>query len=577
MKSRRGMSGTLAILLASLALVLAFSLACAAAEDTPTPVPPATPAPPVAPTVAPAPTATLVPGAPTPVPVLPTPTRILPTATPVATGEPVYGGIMRMTADLDNLTLDPHVDNGTWGRPVLYAIFNTVVQYDSDFNIIPDVARSWEFSADGKTVTFHTQPGAKFQDGTPLDAEAVKWSLDRVMNPEAGIVYRTNIAPFVDSVELIDKDTFIIHMPRPFRPLLATLGDRPGYVVPKSQAPIPAGEYVQGSAATGFAAQPVGSGPFKLKEWLPGSHIKLERWDGYWEEGKPYLDGILFQEVTEESSRFAMIRTGETDLVEVRSVDLPIIKDDPNINVVPHESGRWMGHVLVGDVPPWNNKALRQAFAYSMNRQIIIDVYLAGAGRLAYISETIGFAYNPDIKPITFDLEKARQKMVEAGFPNGVDVDYYCTSTSDYLRLCEMYQAMAAEADIRVNIKPIPSREYGPGLVNRTVTNRPTSWRPRADPDGRLRLLFHSEGGRGQTMYGWSDPRVDQLLDEAVAIYDTAKAAPLYWEAQRIIAEEAAWIILASTTNYAALNAKVQNFAWIPDFQWRLRDLWIEK
>ncbi len=559
-----------------LGLLAAIAMACASAEPTPIPVAPSQPAAPQAPAAAPQPTVALVPGAPTPIPAKATPTRVLPTPTSVAmAGGPRYGGILRMAAALDNKTMDPQADTRTWGRPVTYGLFNGIVKYDAKFNVVPDIARSWEFSSDGKTVTFHLAKGAKFHDGTPVDADAVKFSLERVMNPEAGIPYRGSLEPFIERVEVVDELTLAIHLGSPFRPLLATLGDRAGFVVPKS-APIPA----EGFGETGFsdfARKGTGSGPFKLKEWTIGSRIVLEKWDDYWEEGKPYLDGIIYQEVSEYASQFAMIRTGETDLMEVRPQDLGIARSNANIKIVAHESGRWHAISFTSDVPPWNNRNLRRALAFSIDRETFIDVHYGGIGRPAYALENFAWTANDDIKPISYDTEKAKQELTLAGFPNGVDIDFWCVSDSVSLQFCELTQTMAGEVGINLNIIPLPRREFTPNMLNKTSNNRaPTSWRPRADPDGRLRLLIHCEGGR-VAQYGYCNPEVDKLLDEAVGVYDTAKAKLLYDQAQLILAEDVPFALITYSTNFAALSNNVQGFEWVPDFQWRLRDLWFSQ
>ena len=575
MKGKRR-NTVLGMLAGVLVLVAAVSLACATAESTPTPVPPALPDAPVAPTVAPQPMATLVPGAPTPIPARPTATRVLPTATPVgAMAGPRYGGTLRMAAALDNKTMDPQADTRTWGRPVTYVLFNGIVKYDSNFNILPDIARDWQISNEGKTVTFDIVQGATFHDGTPVNADAVKFSLERVMNPDAGIPYRGSLEPFIERLEIVDEHTLAVHMNQPFRPLLATLGDRAGFVVPKS-APIPA-EGIAEFGSSDFARNGIGSGPFRLTEWTIGSRIVVEKRDDYWEEGKPYLDGIIYQEVSEYPSRFAMIRTGETDLMEIRPRDLEIARANPNINIVPHESGRWQGISFTNDVPPWNNRNLRRAFAYSIDREAFIAVHYGGVGRPAYAPEAFGWTNNPDIKPITYDPVQAQREMELAGFPNGIDVDFWCNADTVSIEFCELTQSMAEAVGIRLNIIPLPSREFTPKMLSKEVNNRaPTSWRPRADPDGRLRLLFHCEGGR-VTQYGYCNPDVDRLMDEAVGIYNTLEAKPLYDQAQRILAEDVAFNLISYSTNFAGLDQRVRGFEWIPDFQWRLRDLWLSQ
>ena len=566
-------------LILSLAILLAVSLACASTDPTATPVAPAQPAAPAAPTAAPQPTATLVPGAPAPTVAAPTPTRVLPTATAVtASNQPVYGGTMRMAANLDNKTMDPHIDGETYGRPVTYAVFNTIVGFDANLNIIPELAQSWEVSSDGKAVTFRLVPGVKFHDGTPVDAAAVKWSLDRIMNPETGSPHRANLNP-VSSIAVVDATTFVINLKAPYRPLMAVLGDRPGFVVPKT-APIPGGVYGQISGTAGtFAVTPVGSGAFKVKDWRPASNITLVKSETYWQKGKPYLDSIVLQFVPETGSQLAMLRTGETDLIEVQSTDLGLVRSNPNIKIVLHESGRWVGiGPLSVDVPPWNNKALRQALAYGIDRQAYVNLSLQGNGRPAYTSEGgIGWTTDPNLKPIVSDKAIAKQKLAEAGFPNGTTVPAYCDSTAFGTKECEIFQSMLADVGLKLNIIPTLTIDYTPKQTKREITSRfVTSWRPRADPDGRLRILFYSTGGQAP-LSGYNNPEVDKLLDQAATIFDTAKAKQIYNQAETMIIQDVPFVVIAYSNNYAGLNAKVQNFSWIPDFQFRLRDLWIAR
>ena len=174
-KSRHFQHGVLATFVA---VLLAISLACAA-EPRPTPAAPATPAPAVSPTPATAPVATPRPAAATPVSVLPTPTRALPTPTPAVTGKPVYGGTLRYATALVINTLDPSFDTLAGSYPVFYTIYDELFKVDPDGNVLPSLAKSWDFAADGRSVTLRLQKGIKFHDGTPFNARAVKWNFDR--------------------------------------------------------------------------------------------------------------------------------------------------------------------------------------------------------------------------------------------------------------------------------------------------------------------------------------------------------------------------------------------------------------
>jgi len=233
MRANRNRTLCFAGLGAILTLLLLVSTACASAESTATPVKPAQPAPAVAPTAAPAAASqpTIAPAISAPVSVVPTPTRALPTATPAAASKAQYGGTLRVSHTFGSIkTMDPHYDLEATNYRVMWTMFNNIVKRDPNFGMVPDLAKSWEVSADGKSITFKLNPGMKFQDGTEVNAQAVKWNLDFILNPENSSAQRAELSEGVQSVDVVDNLTFRINSPKPFRPLLASLSDRSGWL-----------------------------------------------------------------------------------------------------------------------------------------------------------------------------------------------------------------------------------------------------------------------------------------------------------------------------------------------------------
>ncbi len=548
-------------------VVLLISLACAAAEDTPTAVPPAPPTTPVAPTAVPAPTPTLVPGAPTPVPVLPTPTRILPTPTPAAIDKPLYGGTLRYVGEVVPTNFDPNSGIGVRGRYINHAIYDKLVRYSPTLEIIPGLASSWDFSSDGKSITFHLQEGAKFHDGTDMDAQAVKWNLDHQMDPDTFSRNRKELVD-IESVEVVDKSTVTIHLKKPTRPLMASLGDRGGmFISPTAFQKLGAD----------YGANPVGSGPFKFKKWVIESYVTLERNENYWEEGIPYLDQVILQNVKDKQIQLAMLRTGEADIMEqVRGEDIPIIESNPNLRIVPHESGRFYAVQLAVDTPPWDNLALRQAVGYALDRETILKVYYADLGRVAYTPVGTGWAHDPSIKVYSYDPEKAKEKMVEAGYPNGITVDGHCKSDAANIQLCEITQAQLAEVGINLNIIPVLAADQPRLCRERIQLIRWTSWSPRADPGVKLNILFHSGASQSTGVHGYSNPEVDRLIEEAAGMYDISKVKPIYDKVQRIVAEDGPYMYTIWKNEVVAINKRVQGFQWIPDLMLRFRPIWLK-
>ena len=550
-----------------LAVLLALSLACGA-EDTATPAAPAIPVPAEAPTVAPAPQATLIPGAPTPVSILPTPTRVLPTATPVVTGGPVYGGVLRYAGPIDE-SLDPHFGASSGSAAGVHAMLNNLARIDFDGKMVPDLAQSWELSSGGKLMTFHLQPGVKFHDGTDFDAQAVKWNFDRMLDPENVSPRRGELLAFdIQEVEVVDDLTIAFHFPRAVRPFLTQLGDKAGWMVsPTAVAKL--GE--------DFGARPVGTGAFVFKEWVLGQRLIMERNDNYWEKGQPYLDAIHQFDIDTLDLQLALLRTNEADIVEaVRPADIPLIEANPNLRLSPPLAGRTDYLDFKIDLEPWTNKALRQAIAYSIDRETVVDVVWQGRARPAHTFIQQGFAHDPSIKPIVYDPVKAREKLVEAGYPNGIKVTMGSRTSSEEQLQAETYQAMMKEVGIDVEVLLLPSSQYfgADGYLTRAgFGTLRTS--PRMDPHVFLNRRVSSAVGSAKDR-GINIPEIDRLLDEAIAILDPSKAKPLYDRIQTILAADAIIVFVDWRQEFTAYNKKVQNFNWAPDRFHRLRFLWLE-
>lgn len=482
---------------------------------------------------------------------------------------PVRGGTLVYARNLDAKTWDPHFSAQLSERYVLYLMYNTLVGYDKDFNIVPDLARSWDVSPDKKSITFHLRPGAKFHDGTDCDAAAVKFSLDRVVDPAVNSPLRGNLVPPLTGVEVVDKTTVRINTSTAWRPLLAALGERPGFIV----SPTAVQKY-----GKDFGRNPVGSGPFKFVEWTPDSKVVVERFADYWDAGKPYLDRIEVRHVPDSQVRLTMIRTGEAQLIDsVTPALVESLRSAAGVTVTELQSGRFWGVQMHNTKTPFNNADLRKALAYATDREAVRKVAFAGTGRLATHPLGAGWAYEKslDSAGYAFDIEKAKDALKRANLPGGTTLLF---QNSDDRQQQDMAQALASSYEklgVKVQHQPVPAATsfamLKEGKINWTLTN----WAPRADPDGLLRILWHSKGFQNTT--GFSNPEVDRLLDEAAGEFDTAKAKGLYTKAEQIIVENADYDFMLWPSEFAAHRNEVGNFVHHPDLILRMRELYIAK
>jgi len=495
---------------------------------------------------------------------------------PEVQGKPVYGGTLRMVMPLSMKTLDPMHNVAYREQILVFAIYENLVELDEDFNVVPSLAKSWDFSSDGKTVIFHLKKGIKFHDGTDFTAEDVKWQWEHMIDPEFGATRSQAkiFGPVIDSIEATDTYTVTFNLNKPFRPLLGHMG--------LSYLSLISPDAYEKYGRDDYGRNPTGTGPFKLDEWMPGVTISLAKNEDYWQEGKPYLDAIVFQPVTDKSVQLAMLRTGETDIIdEVPPSQLALVKDDPNVKIVPHDTGRWNALAMDTRIKPFNNKAFREAVGYATNRQEIVDVWLNGNGRPDY---TAGLAWYEDrsYQPFLHDLEKAKAKVAEAGFPNGAEVQMDVQGTDVWLELAEIIQAQLAEANINATINQVLAQDYWanwklPPSDPKKNRFAITIWYPRPDPDWVLFHVLHCGGTTGAMRLGYCNEEASRLVEEASGVYDVAKAGALYIQAQKLVFDDAPYITLFNETLFAGLNSRVQNFTWIPDTLVRLSYLWLEE
>lgn len=479
--------------------------------------------------------------------------------------QPRTGGTLQIGFRDDTSTLDPTFSIQWSERQVLYLIYNTLVRAAPDFSLHPELAESWEIEDEGRRIVFRLRQGVTFHDGTPFNAEAVKWNLDRRMDEAVGSPQRSQLVQVITGVDVIDEYSVAITTAEPFPPLLSYLAERPGFMVSPTAAE---------ALGDDFGSNPVGTGPFVFREWSRGNRIVLERNENYWEEGLPYLDSIVFNDIGAAVVGVQRLIVGEIDYVDSLSPqNVQMLSAAEDIVLDPITVGRWYSYQWQWDVEPFNNPILRRAIAHAIDRDRLNAVTMNGealisngptpAGLWWYSDALEGYEYNPDL---------ARELVREAG-AEGLEIALSTPEDTILRQLNQLVQEQLNAVGLNVTLAPEAMSEWYGRVVQRQINFTPMRWTQRADPDGLLSILFHSGGHANST--GYSNPEVDSLLEQARRNFDQDERKALYDRAHEVILQDLPYVPIYFSVEYAAMNERVRGFEWIPDQVPRFYNVWL--
>jgi len=477
--------------------------------------------------------------------------------------QPVAGGTLNVGFISDVRTLDPLQSTQWTERQILFLIFDTLIETESDFSLKPALAKSWEFSDDGKRVVLKLQEGVKFHDGTPFNAEAVKWNLDTRLDPNGNSSQR-KLLEGITNVEAVDESTVAIDMAEPYPPLLALFADRAGLMA----SPAAAKKY-----GDDIGSNPVGTGPFVFKEWARGSRIALAKNEDYWQKGMPYLDAINFHDIPTNVVGIQRMAIGELDFIsQLDPLDTRLAKASPDIELVPSKGGVWYSFQWKWDAEPYNNPELRSAIAHGLNRDRINQIIWAGQGTISDGFTPNGLWWTPtDLVHYEYDPEKARKIVADAGL-KGTTLKLAAPSGDTLRRFAELAKEDLDAIGLNIELAPVPQSEYYAKAVSGEIRFTPMRWTQRADPDGLIQYLFSSKGTANST--GYKNADVDKWIDEARVISDQARRKELYEKIQHQISADLPYLPVGFSVEFNALRKSVQGFTPMPDEIPRFRYLW---
>jgi len=494
---------------------------------------------------------------------------------------PQSGGTLRVGIIEDPATLDPHKTSQLTAHLVFRLLYDRLVYIDDQRQPQPWLAESWEISEDGRVITFTLYGDSVFHDGTPLTADSVKFTYDRLLDPATASPTRNLMVGTLESIEVLDPLTVAFTFSQPFAPFFLNLYS--GYM----------GIVPEGIDQQTFGRNPVGSGPFMFERWDVGSQVILKRNPDYHtnrpdlqNRAAPYLDQIVFRVVPEEGTRIAALETGELDIVPVPLEDASRLEADPSVSIVAwEEATNYLAVEFNPHKPPFDNVNVRRAIGFAIDPDEIVFGAWSGYATVNTNPVGIGHAgHAPDIAAefgFTFDPERAAAMLDAEGWVLGsgnvrqrngepLRVLMYLTGNPAYVRAGQIIQAQLADVGVAVDLEVVDAGAFRDLLrgQNQHLNLQRWNW---VDPV--LMSFVYLNGG----IVGIYDiERLNPVLRAADAAVVWEEREPILREAQRILLEEGALVPILTEYIMVAVRDGVQNYRWDALGYEVWNDVWLE-
>ena len=508
------------------------------------------------------------------------------------------GGTLIFGRGGDTVGLDPAYESDGNSFLVCDNIFENLVTYDDNSTTpVPGLAESWDISPDGLTYTFHLRPYVYFHDRNELDANAVVFSIGRMMKeprvkwdgqgytfpPDERVSeywHNMKMDDIVAEIEARGKSTVVFRLKHPEAPFLANLGmNFCAIISPKAYLANPGG----------FAANPVGTGPFRFIEWKRGQDIVLTRHDSYWDKsGGPYLSKVIFKVVPSNALRFAQLKVGQIQVCQFPDPrDLAAVETDPKLRVL-MQAGLNLGYLGFNfNKPLWQDRRLRAAVAHAINRPAIVEKVYQELGRVAKtVLPTHMWGYDPDLPGYQYDPDLARRELAEAGYPEGrglPEISLWSMSTPRPYNPDGLKVGLAMADDLRKVGFKVNISSYDWGVYLERQLEQPPDmdlfqlgWNSdNGDPDNFLAPLF--DGLASPTVRNqWKNEKYHQLMIEGRRTVDKKQRTEIYYQAQKMIFDQVVVVPLAQAMVAWPMNREVMDFRLHPTGSVQLKDTWLK-
>ena len=468
-------------------------------------------------------------------------------------------------------TLDPALIVDVTGGVIGAKIFNGLVRLDEKLSVVPDIAKNWKMSADGKSYTFYLKEKILFSNRKEVAAQDFKYSFERLLasatrSPNTWVLEKIKGAKDfikgrtkdVSGIKIEDKYTITIILEEPFTPFLNLLCMTAAYVIPKEDVEMWGAD---------FSTHPSGTGPFVLKEWRHNQYLKLEARNDYF-EGKAKIKGIIYKIIPEDLTAVAEFESGNIDVISIPASEFKRYRESSQwkdfISSSPGINTYYLG--LNCERPPFNNPLLRKAVSYAIDRRKILNTIYEGRGIPASGPVPPVLRNWPAPEIYEYNPEKAKSLLKEAGYPNGLNIKIYLTSDQEILDILEVIQGYLMNVGIKAELRQLEWSAY----KNAVNSGEPDAfwlswWADYSDPENFLFPLFHSSNfGAGGNRTRFKNSDIDALIEKGQRALDKKLRNEYYQKAEEYIVNDAPWVFFWHRTEYTLRQKWVKNYKIYP-------------
>jgi len=487
--------------------------------------------------------------------------------------EPAYGDALVVGSIGEPSNLIPMLSSDSASSDVSGLIYNGLVKYDTDLSVIGDLAESWDISKDGLVITFHLRKGVKWTDGVEFTADDVMFGYQTIISEKTPTAYSEDFKQ-VKKAEVLNQYTFRVTYEKPFAPALTSWGNL--VVLPK--------HLLEGKDITKspLARDPVGMGPFKLVKWVSGQELDLDSNYAYF-EGRPYINRYIYKIIPDTATMFLELRTGGVDMMGLtpmqytKQTNSEFFSDNFQKFRYPSFAYTYLGFNLKH--PFFKDRRVRQAIAYAIDKQEILDVVLFGLGDVStgpYVPNT--WPYNANVKRYDYNPEKAKELLGEAGWKTGGDgilhdkdgrpFDFtILTNIGNRLRMntATIIQWRLAKVGIKVHIRVLEWSTF----INEFIDKKRfeaviLGWSIGLDPD-QYDIWYSAKTKEKELNFvSYNNPEVDMLLEKGRRTFDINERKKAYYRMQEILAEDLPYIFLYVPDALTIVNSRVKGIKVSP-------------